>query len=221
MIDSQHACDKVAKILLDNHALDLIEENKRLKREANMSVTGTGGVPLYFNNGISYKAPVYFKNGTCHSPHKWYCTWETPEPGCVLETRDILTKGIEIRRGEQIISCLTPEDIRDHGEQAQGLLWVEEPSMELREGEDDCYNGTGSIGIGLDHPSSTNVSTYLYLNYYWTNKVGELRPYEEGSLVSFLQENPSIEIVSLHACMDKRVIVLPEEQDDDDDDDEE
>jgi hypothetical protein len=93
--------------------------------------------------------------------------------------------------------------------------------MELREGEDDCYNGTGSIGIGLDHPSSTNVSTYLYLNYYWTNKVGELRPYEEGSLVSFLQENPSIEIVSLHACMDKSVIVLPEEQDDDDDDDEE
>jgi hypothetical protein len=69
MIDSQHAGDKVAKILLDNHALDLIEENKRLKREANMSVTGTGGVPLYFNNGNSYK------DGP--SPHEWYCTWET------------------------------------------------------------------------------------------------------------------------------------------------
>jgi hypothetical protein len=217
MIDSEHACDKLAKILLDNHALDLIEENKRLKREANMSVTGTGGAPLYFNNGRSDD-----KLGP--SAHEWYCAWEryTPEHERVLETRDILTKGIEIRRGEQIISCLTPEDIRDHGEARE--LWVEEPSMELREDEGDCYSGTGCINIGLDPPSSTNVSTHLCLYYYWTNKVGELRPYEVGSLVSFLQENPSIEIVSMHACMNKREIVLPEEQDDDDendDDDEE
>jgi hypothetical protein len=192
MIDSQHAGDKVAKILLDNHALDLIEENKRLKREASMSVTGTGGAPLYFNNGNSYK------DGP--NPHEWYCTWETPEPGCVLKTRDILTKGIEIFCGEQVISCLAPEDICEYGEARE--LSVVEPSMELD--EDDCCRN-GCITIGLDPPSSTNVSTHLCLDYLWTDKVGELHPYEEGSLVSFLQENPSIEIVYIQMWMEKRL----------------
>jgi hypothetical protein len=195
--------------------LDLIEENKRLKKEANMSVTGTGGAPLYFINGRS-------DDELGLSPHEWYFSWEryTPEHEWVLETRDLLTKGIEIRRGEQIISCLTPEYIHDHGEAQE--LWVEEPSMELRVHVDEynCYSWTGCLNIRLDPLLSTNVSTHLRLYYYWTNKVGELRPYEEGSLVSFLQENPSIEIVSMHAHMDKREIVLPEEQYDDDDDDE-
>jgi hypothetical protein len=58
----------------------------------------------------------------------------------------------------------------------------------------------------------------LCLDYLWTDKVGELHPYEEGSLVSFLQENPSIEIVYIQMWMEKREIVLPEEQDDNNDD---
>jgi hypothetical protein len=72
------------------------------------------------------------------------------------------------------------------------------------------------IAIELDPPSSTNVSTHLCLDYLWTSKVRELRPYEEGSLVSFLQENPNIDIVCIQrSAMEKREIVLPEEQDND------
>jgi hypothetical protein len=61
-----------------------------------------------------------------------------PSVGRVLKTGDMLTKRIEIRRGKQVIPCLTIEDIRDLGEARE--LSVMEPSMELDE-DDCCRNG--------------------------------------------------------------------------------
>lgn len=226
--DQRRTHTDVAKIICDNTSLKLIEENNRLKEKIeqlreehrmanNMSVTSINGRSLYFSNGHAFAAgtPDDYYDDDWHVD-EWL--WPQNPPKSDFKMGDILTKGIEIRRGEQIVSCLTPEDIRDHDSTIQfSECWNPDITTDDIDGD-----SLGCIEIGLDHPSTTSVSTMLYLYYHWgQDGVTEFHDYDEGSLFSFLQENPNIRILQVRTEANKRGPLDNDEDDDEEEDDNE